>query len=1252
MSETGGITEALSVYIPMDRRQALARGATLPDRLEGAALFADISGFTPLTEGLVRELGPLRGAEELTRHLNLVYDALITELHCYGGSVIGFSGDAITCWFDGDVGLRATACALAMQMVMVRFAAVPTPSSRTISLAMKAAVATGAVRRFLVGDPQIQIIDALAGSTLDQLAAAEHQAGKGEVVLDSATVAALGDRVQVVAWRRDDETGQRFAVISGLVNGDIAAPWPPLPPDALSEERLRPWLLPLVYERLRTGQGEFLAELRPAVALFLRFGGIKYDADEEAGTKLDTFVRHVQRILARYEGTLLQLTIGDKGSYLYAAFGAPLAHEDDAVRAASAALELRALAPTLDFISHVQIGISQGRMRTGAYGGTMRRTYGVLGDEVNLAARLMQAAGPGQILVSKVAQQGAAEAFTWENMPDIQVKGKAEPVPIFSLIKLKEHHAVRLQEPKYALPMVGREAELALIEQKLAQVLQRRGQLIGITAEAGMGKSRLVAEAIRMASELGLVGYGGECQSYGTNTSYLVWQSIWRGLFDLDPAWSLDARVHALETQLGSIDPMLVPRLPLLGAVLNLSIPDNDLTRSFDAKLRKTSLETLLVDYLRARARETPLFLVLEDCHWLDPLSHDLLEVIGRAIADLPVLLILAYRPLELGRLYPTGTGTGTGTSHPAGTAHALRVSQLPHFTEVQLADFTPGEAEQLIGLKLAQFLGSQAEVPPALIERITERAGGNPFYIEELLNYIRDRGISPQDGQALKQLELPTSLHSLILSRIDQLTESQKITLKVASVIGRLFKAAMLWGVYPQLGDQQRVKADLDALSSLDLTPLDAPEPELVYLFKHIVTQEVAYETLPYATRAMLHGQIGQYIEGTYPDSLDQYIDLLAFHYDRSQNEAKKREYLLKAGQAAQADYANAAAINYYQRVLRLLPAAEQVTVMLKLGQVLELVGEWDEAGDLYRQALDVAEQLDDRQAQARCQTAAGELLRKQGRYAEASTWLERARAGFEEVHDEVGVGQTLHYNGSLAAQQGNYVAARNLYEQSLEIRQKLGDKPNIANLLSNLGIVARFQGDYALARSIQEEALAIRRELGDRRAIAVSLNNLGNVALDQGDYAEARSRLEEAVALQREVGDRAYIANALNNLGNVARAQGDYTAAYSLYCESLDIVHELEIKWDLAYLLEDIGCLASLQEEPQRALRLVGAAAALRETIGQPLSPVEQAKLERMLEPARQRLGKAGQASAQAEGKAMSLEEAIAYALKYRSV
>jgi len=246
----------------------------------------------------------------------------------------------------------------------------------------------------------------------------------------------------------------------------------------------------------------------------------------------------------------------------------------------------------------------------------------------------------------------------------------------------------------------------------------------------------------------------------------------------------------------------------------------------------------------------------------------------------------------------------------------------------------------------------------------------------------VRDQSPQLDDTKALAELDLPTSLHSLILSRIDQLTESQKITLKVASVIGRLFNAAMLWGAYPSIGKSQKVIADLEGLIRLDLMAMDAPEPELVYFFKHILTQEVTYESLPFATRAMLHGQIGQYIEQAYVKSLDQYVDLLAFHYDRSQNEAKRREYLYKAGEHAQYNYANTTAIDYYQRLLPLVPEVEKIAIFLKLGKVLELVGKWPQAGERYQQSLELAEKIHDRQAWAWARSAQAELLRKQGMY------------------------------------------------------------------------------------------------------------------------------------------------------------------------------------------------------------------------------------------------------------------------------
>ncbi len=303
-------------YISRDRRRALAEGRELPDRVQGAALFADISGYTPVTEALAEELGSQRGSEELTANLNRVFHAVIEELDRVDGDVIYFSGDAITCWIDGDDGVRATACGFAMQEAIARVGEVRTPGGQTFELALKVAIAVGPARRFVVGDPEIQLIEVLAGQLIDALAAAEHLANEGEVVLEQSAFEALDGRVDVVERREDVESGRTAAVIR-----ELTVPVPETPDveahHALPVELVRPWLLPAVYERLRTGRGEFLAELRPATPVFVRFTGIDYDTDDDAIEKLDEFIRRSQSVFEEHGGHLLQLTLGDKGAYLY-----------------------------------------------------------------------------------------------------------------------------------------------------------------------------------------------------------------------------------------------------------------------------------------------------------------------------------------------------------------------------------------------------------------------------------------------------------------------------------------------------------------------------------------------------------------------------------------------------------------------------------------------------------------------------------------------------------------------------------------------------------------------------------------------------------------------------------------------------------------------------------------------------------------------------------------------------------------------
>jgi class 3 adenylate cyclase/tetratricopeptide (TPR) repeat protein len=1212
-------------FIPTDRRYALAGVMQLPERAHGSAIFADVSGFTALTEALAADLGPQRGAEELTLTINRVYDALIGVLDAYGGSVIGFAGDAITGWIDGDDGLCAVSCALGMQEAMTQFASLLTPSGTEIRLSLKVAAANGAARRMVVGDPGIQLLDVLAGRLLDSLADAEHHAERGEVVLAPEMASVFKGELLVREWRSDPGSGRRYPIVDGLNSVISPRPWQPLTGAAMGLEQLESWLLPEVRARLEGGRGGLLAELRPIVALFMQFSGIDYDSDPNAGAQLNACISEVQRVLERYGGSLMQVNMGDKGSSICAAFGAPTAHEDDAYRAAAAASELRSL--TVGGITDVRVGVAQGNAYSGAYGASSRQTYGVLGDAVNLAARLMTAAAPGQALASQPVPAATAEELEWRPLGPMTVKGKREPVDVASLVGAKERQALRSMIGRYSLPMVGRQRELADIAAWLRETVQGEGRIIGVTAEAGMGKSRLTAEALRAAQELGLAIYGGSAESYGTTTSYLAWHAVWRDFFNVDPSAPAASNLASLQAQLQRINPALVLRAPLLGPALNLSLPDNDLTRSFDAGLRKSSLESLLADVVRHRARGAPILFVLEDGHWLDPLSLDLAVVIGRVAARAPVSLLIAYRPPDEQR-------------NPM-----ARLAQAPHFVEVRLHNFSESEAAELIEHKLAAMFGAALTVPPALVTRLTERSEGNPFYIEELLNFLQDREVDPTDTDAILRLDLPASLQRLILARIDQLPAGQRTTLRIASVIGRQFASAVLLEACPEVGEPAEVQDDLRMLSKLELTKLEW-EQALTYVFRHIVTREVSYESLLFAMRSRLHEQIGRHLETIHASEIEQHVDILAYHYDHSENTEKRREYLARAGALAQATYANAAAIEYYQKLLPLLSEPEHPAVLLRLGKVYELTGRWREAADTYTQALELATESGALGVAAQCETAIGELYRKRGDYNEASRWLDRALVAFEQIGDDAGVGQVLQYAGSVAAQRGDFASAQMRYEASLEIRRRLDDGSMVAALLSNLGIVARYRGDYEAARTLHEEGLALRRELRDRRAIAISLSNLGNVALDQHDFALAQERLEEAVALQREVGDKHNLATGLNNLGNVMRTRGQFGQAGRLYAESLVLNRELGDNWQLAYLFEDIGVLAAMRESYSAAFRLLGAADALRDRLHAPLSDVERAKLEGLLSGPRAAAGDDAFAEALAAGRGLEADDAVSLA------
>jgi tetratricopeptide (TPR) repeat protein len=580
-------------------------------------------------------------------------------------------------------------------------------------------------------------------------------------------------------------------------------------------------------------------------------------------------------------------------------------------------------------------------------------------------------------------------------------------------------------------------------------------------------------------------------------------------------------------------------------------------------------------------SRATPLLFVLEDVHWIDPASLDLLEAVVRTVADLPVLVVLAYRPLE-------------------NAPDALRrIERLPYFTCVPLAELDPAEVEQLVRAKLAQFAPERGnQVPAALIERIAARAQGNPFYAEELLNYVRDRGLDPHDAVTV---ELPDSLQRLILSRIDQLDDRQRIVLKVASIIGRQFRFSWLYGYYPELGAPEAVKAELAGLARLDLTPLDQPEPELVYLFKHVVTQEVTYASLSQAVRAELHERLAHYLEGL---GVERHLDLLAYHYARSANTAKTREYLRRAGNAAAARFANLEATEYLSRALELVPEGEEAArydLLLAREQVCALQGASEEqARDLTALVACAAALAGDTRRAEVAVRQARYLYQRKGDYPAALAAAERALALAEAAGADRLAAEAHLWGAWALVGMGDPRAAHVHAEASLARARGAGDTAGEARALNCLGNTAREQRDLARAQAHYLEALAHARRLGDRSLEGAVLNNLGSVAYDEGNYAACRAYTEQSLLINREIGRRRIEATVLGNLGELALAYGDAAAARADLEGSLalfrDLDHHAGEGWVLANLgvvgarTGDLRAACECVEEGVRLLRLAG--------------------------------------------------------------
>ncbi|MDX1415534.1 MAG: AAA family ATPase [Candidatus Promineifilaceae bacterium] len=931
-------------FLPMDRRAALFNGKELPERTQGSALFADISGFTPLATALAAEMGHRRGAEELTLQINKVFEAIIAQIHHYRGTVIGFSGDAITCWFDRDDGSRALAAALTMQPLIDDLGSFITPGGSEIAIGIKAAAAVGPAHRYLVGNPAVSQMEVLAGSTIDRTAAADNLADQGEVVVDQEIRDNLGDELVSVAERRAAD-GRIYYVVKGLISRVNPNPWPHIPD--LPTDITRRWILPTLYQRLETGQWQFVSDLRLATAVFLKFGGINYDEDDDAGLKLHNFVSWVQSVLERYGAALEHVTLGDKGSYLYLILGAPVAHEDDTARALAAALDLRSVPGHLNYITNIQIGINRGLVYAGIYGGAKRFTYGTQGEAINIAARMMGHAVPGQILVARGLISSVAHSFQFQPLEPLRLKGIDEPWPVAALLGHSKVDLWSADRVASTGEIFGRSAERAELQSALENLASGNSGILIIEGQAGIGKSRLVAHMLPQATQEGVRSYFGEGSAVEQSSPYFAWRRIFLALFDLETAATDPSEVEeAITARLHEMDPEWVRLAPLLSAILPIELADNEITRAMTGDVRADNLHHLLAAVLQPQAHSTPLLLILEDAQWLDSASWNLARIVVREVT--PLLLVIVTR-----------------TSHTPAPDH-LYFQQLPASKTITLQTMPADTILDIVHNKLGVD-----QLPEPVSALILDKAEGHPFFSEELAYALRDTGhIRIADGRAemitpaaeLQRLTFPDTIHGVITSRIDQVSAGQQLILKVASVIGRIFAYRILHDVNPSGSQDEELQSNLRELEKLDITPLEMPEPELAYIFRHIIMQEVVYSLLTFTQRKSLHRAVAEWYESDPTGDLSAVYPLLAHHWTVAEISDKAIQYALKAGRQALENGAFREAIKHLSDGLEQNKKAGLITDPVelarwhyRLGTAYRQIGQLDQSQAWLMSALDL---------------------------------------------------------------------------------------------------------------------------------------------------------------------------------------------------------------------------------------------------------------------------------------------------------
>ncbi|MBP7691586.1 MAG: tetratricopeptide repeat protein [Anaerolineales bacterium] len=960
-------------------------------------------------------------------------------------------------------------------------------------------------------------------------------------------------------------------------------------------------------QRFQQAGLEAAGQRRTVTVLFVDISGYTGLSGQLENEDLYTLIRQTMEALAqavyKFDGVVDKFT----GDGLMALFGAPIAHENNAELAVRAALEMQAAAARLsagvrqrfDTDLHLHIGLHSGPVIVGGIGSNLMMNYTAIGDTVNLARRLEEAAARGTIVVSESVCQQTRAVVDYEPTPPLALKGFPLPLPGFRVVGLKAHPGlVRGLEGRRA-PLIGRDAEFNRLKKAVtALVTQQTGQFVMITGDGGIGKSRLTSELKSLITGSAVRVAEGHSLTYRRTVSYWTFLEAFRNYLEVPPE-APEAQVRVvLERQAAEVlGPAAAEALPYLENWLSLTPSDPaaaERLQYLDAGQLRRQMFIAVRDLLVAAARRQPLWLILEDLHWADDASLELLQFLLESVPQAPLLIYVLSRPF------------GDGLLSRVMARARERLGE--RFLEVALTSLSPDQSERL----LFQLL-PMAEFPARWLEAILQRAAGIPYYLEEILRMLLDHGVIQRadgrwhltPGADPEALAVPETLQALILARFDRLGPAERRVLQAASVIGRQFSVPLLLSVLAPLSEAELYPA-LDHLVEREFVLPPAGGAGDEYNFRHVLVSDAIYSTLLRRSQSELHGQVGEALEQVYADQIDKHVEILARHYAFSPRAERALHYLILAGQKAARAYLNDQARQHYEQALGLLPQvhhsiAQAVQVNMGLGDVLAFAGEYGTARLQYQAALDSIP------APAAMALAAerSELFRKLGAAHLKQSDYEQALGAFTAAQtalaqadqpSPIAAARILNDIGWTHFEQGDLEAAHQTLGQGLALVEGAPALDVISSLYNRLGAVAYRRGDWAAAADCVRHSVGIRESIGDLAGSAGSLANLGLLDIALGDLDAALAHLSRSLEIKRQLGDAEGMAIVQGNLGYLRIIRGELDAAAVVLTEAMETAHHLGLSYLLVQNQRLVGAmhvaagdwneaLAVLEECVQRA-------------------------------------------------------------------